>query len=466
MDETNAVGGIVTLLPVLMEVAPDAMIVTEGGLIRFVNEQAERMFGYGREELLGKPIEVLVPQRFRQLHLEHRAGYQRDPKTRSMAADFQLFACRKNGSELPVEVSLAPLRTQDGLLVSAAIRDVSQQRKAETKFRALLEAAPDAMVIVDQQGRIALVNGQTESLFGYKRSQLLGQPVEILIPRSARQSHEKHRHQYQSNPRNRQMGSGRVLYGLRRDGSEFPVEISLSACQMEDEFFVASAIRDVTAQRQAEKLLQASLREKETLLKEVHHRVKNNLQVISSLLNMQSQSLADPSASSLFALCQTRIQSIALVHEKLYRSSDLSHIDFVDYLRTLTMFLFRNLNARERGLRHEIHACDVKLPVDSAVPLGLIANELMMNSLKHAFPDGRTGTIEIRLHWLEEQILELSIRDDGAGFEYQSGKSYSGLGLELVSALSAQVDAELSFQGPPGSCFTFRIPLPTTGGGP
>lgn len=443
-----------------MEVAPDAMIVTDEGGIRFVNRQTEHMFGYVREELLGKPVEVLIPERFRQLHLGHRGGYEQDPKTRTMAADLQLFARRKNGSEFPVEVSLAPLHTKDGLLVSAAIRDVSKQRRAETKFRALLEAAPDAMVIVDQQGLIALVNGQTERLFGYERSQLLGKPVEVLIPKSVRQLHERHRGEYQANPRNRQMGSGRVLYGLRRDGSEFPLEISLSACQMEDEFFVASAIRDVTPQRNAEKLLQSSLREKETLLKEVHHRVKNNLQVISSLLNLQSQSFSDPSARALFSLCQARIQSIALVHEKLYRSSDLAHIDFVDYLRTLTLYLFNNLNAREKGLKYDIQSCEVRLPVDTAVPLGLITNELLLNSLKHAFPESSAGTISICLRLVDEHTLEFSIGDDGIGFDFYGLTSQTGLGLELVSALSSQVEAEFSFSGPPGSRFTFRLSIP------
>lgn len=462
MAEPNAVESIDSLLPGLMEVAPDAMVVTDAGKIRFVNAQTEHMFGYTREELLGRPVEVLIPERFRETHLHRRAGFEKDPKTRSMAAGLQLFARRKNGSEFPAEVSLAPLRTQNGLLVSAAIRDVSEQRKAETKFRALLEAAPDAMVIVDQQGMIALVNGQTERLFGYERSQLLGKPVETLIPKSARQVHEKHRKDYQANPRNRQMGSGRVLYGLRRDGSEFPVEISLSACQMEDEFFVAGAIRDVTAHRQAEKLLQASLREKETLLKEVHHRVKNNLQVISSLLNMQSRTLSDPSARSLFALCQTRIQSIALVHEKLYRSSDLSHIDFVDYLRTLTLYLFRDLNARERGLQFEIQACEVKLPIDTAVPLGLMTNELVMNSLKHAFSERPVGTVQIHLSRPEPSRLELSIGDDGVGFDFEAVKERGGLGLELVSALAAQVEAVFTFSGPPGSLFKFCLPLPET----
>ena len=447
-----------SLLAGLMEAAPDAMIVTDDGKIRFANQQTVRLFGYAREELLGKPVEVLIPSRFRDQHQHHRAGYESDPKTRTMAAGLQLFACRKNGSEFPVEVSLAPLRTQNGLLVSAAIRDVSQQRKAESKFRALLEAAPDAMVIVDQQGVIALVNGQTERLFGYERSQLLGQPVEILVPKGVRQIHERHRGAYQASPRNRQMGSGRVLYGLRRDGSEFPVEISLSACQMEDEFFVASAIRDVTAQRNAEELLQSSLREKETLLKEVHHRVKNNLQVISSLLNMQSQSLPDPSARALFGLCQARIQSIALVHEKLYRSSDLSHIDFVDYLRTLCLYVFRDLSARERGLKYEIQSCEVRLPVDTAVPLGLITNELIMNSLKHAFPEGAAGTVSICLRRRESGSLELSIADDGIGFDFQASKARNGLGLELITALSAQVDADFVFSGPPGSCFTFCVP--------
>ena len=235
----------------LMESAPDAMVIVDHeGRIVLVNGQLEQLFGYGRDELLGRPVEILVPERYRRVHPEHRGGYFTDPRARPMGAGLELHALRKDGSEFPAEISLSPMHTRDGVLVTAAIRDATDRRKVEAKFRGLLEAAPDAMVIVERSGRIVLVNSQTERLFGYRRDQLLGQPVEMLVPERFRAGHPEHRFAYFEEPRPRPMGSGLQLYGLRRDGSEFPVEISLSPLETEEGILVTSAIRDVS-ERQA-----------------------------------------------------------------------------------------------------------------------------------------------------------------------------------------------------------------------
>jgi len=235
----------------LMESAPDAMVIVDHeGRIVLVNGQLEQLFGYGRDELLGRPVEILVPERYRRVHPEHRGGYFTDPRARPMGAGVELHALRKDGSEFPAEISLSPMHTRDGVLVTAAIRDATDRRKVEAKFRGLLEAAPDAMVIVERSGRIVLVNSQTERLFGYRRDQLLGQPVEMLVPERFRARHPEHRFAYFEEPRPRPMGSGLQLYGLRRDGSEFPVEISLSPLETEEGILVTSAIRDVS-ERQA-----------------------------------------------------------------------------------------------------------------------------------------------------------------------------------------------------------------------
>ncbi len=243
----------------LLESAPDAMVIVgNDGLIALVNAQTERLFGYSRAELLGRPIELLVPERFRDKHPDHRRKYFDDPRVRGMGTGLELHGRRKDGSEFPVEISLSPLSTERGRLVSAAIRDITARKRAEEQFRALLEAAPDAMVIVNVEGAIVLVNAQTERVFGYSRAELLDQPVEILVPARYRGQHPANRRHYSEDPKVRGMGAGLELYGLRKDGSEFPVEISLSPLQTGRGTLVLSAIRDITDRKRVEEeLLQA-----------------------------------------------------------------------------------------------------------------------------------------------------------------------------------------------------------------
>ncbi|MFF3209561.1 PAS domain S-box protein [Streptomyces sp. NPDC002886] len=237
----------------LLEAAPDAMvIVDDAGVIRLVNAQTEALFGYPRQELLGRPIDVLVPERFRGLHPHHRLGYAASRQVRPMGAGLELFGLCRDGREFPVEISLSPLQTADGLLISAAVRDVSERKAAEALFRALLEAAPDAMVIVDDRGTIQLVNAQTEALFGHTRADLLGRPVEILVPERFRGHHSHFRQGYFVDRRVRPMGAGLELHGLCRDGREFPVEISLSPLETPDGTLVSAAIRDVSDRKAAE----------------------------------------------------------------------------------------------------------------------------------------------------------------------------------------------------------------------
>ncbi|GAA1941301.1 PAS domain S-box protein [Nocardioides marmoribigeumensis] len=238
----------------LLDAAPDAMVaVDQAGLITLVNRQAEKLFGYAREELLGEPVELLVPLGSRGAHPVLREGYLRGGGGhRTFGLRPELSARRKDGTAFPAEISLSSLQTPEGVIVCAAIRDITARKLADNRFRGVIESAPDAMVIVSDTGAIELVNGQVMRLFGYEREELIGQPIEVLMPLRYRGRHPEHRRRFVRSPRLRPMGANLQLSALRKDGTEFPVEISLSPIEADGTVSVCATIRDVTARRQIE----------------------------------------------------------------------------------------------------------------------------------------------------------------------------------------------------------------------
>jgi PAS domain S-box-containing protein len=471
----------------LLESTPDAIVmVNVTGRVVLVNSQAERVFGYERNELIGTPVEVLLPARFRDAHNQHRSNFFDSPRARTMGAGLELYGIRKNGEEFPVEISLSPLATEEGTMVMSAVRDISDRKKADQKFRGLLESAPDAMVIVGRDGKITLVNSQVERLFGYERSELLGQSVELLVPTRFRANHPEHRSHFFSAPRPRSMGEGLQLFGLRKDGSEFPVEISLSPIQTEDGLFVASAIRDATERRRYEHALHQANRLKSEFLANMSHELRTPLNGIIGfsefLIDEKPGPLNAKQKEYLTDVLNSGRHLLQLINDVL----DLSKVESGKMELHPTTFaaelaidevcsvLFPLVKDKNITIRREVSADARSVTLDRRKFVQVLYN-LLSNGVK--FND-EGGEIRILVDLDEPGSFRLRVRDTGIGIdradfpklfvEFQqldSGATRrfggTGLGLALTKKIiefqGGRIDVESQLNV--GTTFTVRLPV-------
>lgn len=482
-------------LSVMMNSIGEGIIATDAaGLTVRMNPIAERLTGWSQSEAATSPLHQI----FRALDEETRAPVEppvdrllRDGK--SIGPFSYMLLVSRDGSVCPIAGSSTAIRGKDGAIQGAVLvfRDASQERKAQRdiersaeQFRLAIEAAPAGMLMIDRNGTIVMVNVEIEKQFGYGRAELIGQPVEMLVPARVRDRHPGYRDRYHQDPRSRLMGAGRDLHGVRKDGSEIPVEIGLNPLRSPAGEFVLCSVADITERRKAEReregllsqlqtlnvelearvrtrtlALTGALEEREVLLQEIHHRVKNNLQVISSLLNLQLHKTSDVPARSALADCKTRVEAIALIHDQLYQSKNYARIPFSEYAANLAANILHATGASLDRIALQLDVEAIALPVDKAIPCGLILNELLTNVLKHAFPDGRHGTICVELRNLGKTVL-LVVRDDGVGMptNFDVAKSRS-LGLRLVTTLVEQLDGQLDLIANHGSEFRIEFPV-------
>jgi len=328
----------------------------------------------------------------------------------------------------------------------------------------ILDVADDAIITTDEGGEVLAFNKGAEKIFGYSAQEVLGRNLEMLLPMRHREAHPRHMEGFVKSPTvSRPMAQRGAIYGLRKDGKEFPAQAAISKVMDGDRVILTAFLRDISERVDSEKQLRQALQEREVLLGEIHHRVRNNLQVISSLLNLQARTTDDQYVRQAFEESQSRVQSMALIHQQLYEANSFSAVDLGDYVRRLAGHLFRSFGDSTEHIQLELDIEGVSLAVDRAAPCGLIINELLSNSLKYAFLDNRPGRIYIRAERQPNESILLTMGDDGPGLPPDVGLwNTKTLGLRLVRTLVRQIDGELELGEPPGAEFRIRF-APTDG---
>lgn len=425
--------------------AADSILIVDGetgALVEF-NENAHKNLGYTREEFAKIKIqdfevvesEEEVARHIRKIIIEGTDSFETKQRT-------------KGGEIRNIHVSARAISIQEKIFIQSIWRDITDHKQAEEallesekRYRAVLETAADPLIVYDNTGKMLYINPAFTSTFGWTFEELFDKKIPFVPDEYLDEANRAIKKCY---------SDGYYRFETRRyDKKKNILDVSLGGAiwrdpQGELQGMVVN-LKDITERKQTETQIKASLKEKEILLQEIHHRVKNNMQVISSLLKLQAFKVGDERVTDALMEFRGRVQAMAFVHETLYGSDTLADIDFKTYISKVANQVFQTFKTSMDRIKLKVDAKDIKLGIEQAVPLGLITNELLTNSLKYAFPENRSGEIVISIRPVEQDSIEFVFSDNGIGIpEGMDWRNTDSLGLRLVIILTDQLDGALS----------------------
>lgn len=445
-------------LAAIVDSSEDAILSkTMDGNITSWNRGAEKLYGYTAEEVIGRHVSLLVP-------LDQPDEIPRIMNTLShgeVIGHYETLRRKKDGTIIDVSLTISPVRDITGVIIgaSAVARDITQEKKLrmERAFLAsIIDGSEDAILSKDLNGIILSWNRGAERMYGYLQKEIIGKPVSVLTaPGNMNEIPEILKRV--------QLGEQIDPYEtkrIRKDGSEIDVSLMISPIKdIHGKIVAASAIaRDITQKKQSEAIIQAQLREKDVLIQEVFHRVKNNLQLVSSLLHLRSRQIKDVDGLAAFQDSIARIQAMALVHEKIYQSDNVAQIELGDYLRSLIEPMIESY-FKDSKVECSVSGDQCNFDLNQAVPLGMIMNELITNCLKYAFSRTSQAKITVEIKQGEGCVI-VSIADNGVGLpSHVDFSTSSTFGFRIVRLLAAQINATIEVHRNHGSRFEISVPV-------
>jgi PAS domain S-box-containing protein len=425
------------------------------GRIVYTNPSEARMHGYNADELVGENVSIFMPD-------GKEDAFQRE-RTVDEVRGWKEWAreieeVRRDGSVFPVMLKSLPVELSDkrGAYIITTSEDITERKKDEEKLMLqaqMIDLLKDSLVTTGMDGVVTSWNRGAERLFGYTSFEATGRHISFVYPP------EEHDNLQETINLLKEKGRHEAEVRMRRKSGE-PFYAILSLSMIYDEKGDAAGMLgysiDVTQRKRMEEELRNALEQKDLLMREVYHRTKNNMNIIQSLLRLQSGHVKDREVLNSLSETAYRVRAMSMIHERLYRAGDLSRINIREYLQSLATELFNGVGSEADRIALRIDVPEIMMDVDQVIPAGLIVNELLTNSLKYAFPDGRSGEVLVELKDRDRETFELAVSDNGiglpGGLDIPSLRTF---GLQLVSSLSAQIDGRLDVSG--GNGATFRI---------
>jgi PAS domain S-box-containing protein len=409
--------------------------------LRTHNKERRQIVGHAIDELLG-------PRIFKNIIQPHL-----DKCFSGEEVHYQWWMNNAEGESRCLDVIYCPYFEPDGSISGAVVnaRDITEQKMTEQKYHDLYKGLRDGSAAVDMNGTIIEFNSAFKNMLGYTDEEIYKLTYYDITPHKW---HAKEDKIIKEQVLTRGYSNIYEKEYIRKNGTIFPVEIRTYLIENEKgrPEGMWAIVRDITERKQTEEKIKASLEEKKVLLKEIHHRVKNNLQIISSLLNLQAMRIKESKYKDIFTKSHDRIKAMALIHDNLYRSENLANIIFSDYIKTLISCLYNSYEIKSERIVPVVKVQEISIEVNTALYCGLIINELVTNALKHAFPKGRSGKITVIFRKTDNEI-ELEVSDNGIGIPDDFDiKSTDSLGLKLVRTLTlSQLSGKLFLDNTKGA---------------